>query len=275
MLSFLSSIRLTFITLAAMMGFMLTGIILTTFPEYRKVIMSMNHSIALDWLLAHARQHWGTALWLMGICLAAVLLFLNTLLCTVTRQLLPALKINSFRRWSFLILHCLFLLVLACHGLSLVAGDKQENITLFPGQSLVVSDNFQIHLTGVSYQADPELLAMDLQTSRSLMTRKAYDRHSNTATLDLYQDRTLLASGTVFMLNPLRTKGIQVTLTAFSLGKEDHDGEIGVTLTLSRNPLTPFFFTAYALMIITLVCFIIITWNPKLQEDFNGTPRTA
>jgi hypothetical protein len=65
----------------------------------------------------------------------------------------------------------------------------------------------------------------------------------------------------------MRYKSIRVTVTKFIAKRQNGQQTVGVNLSVTRNIFTPFFFTVYALMIITLACFVAITWKPKAQES--------
>ncbi|MFH1154572.1 MAG: hypothetical protein V1793_12220 [Pseudomonadota bacterium] len=266
MISFFSSTRLAFFTVVGMLVLMLSAIIMTSFTDLNTVFTTMNHTIILEWILDHGRTRPMVTAWLCGVCLLAAVLFINTAFCSITWQLKTALKTRTVRRWSFFIVHLFFLQVLACHGISLITGEKQENITLFPGQSHRFSD-VEILVNEVSYEGDLKFLTMPLKESRSLMTRTGYDRSRNTARIDILREKYRVATGKIFMLSPLKYNTIRITLTGFKIGPGKDNTHIGVMLTLSRTWFTPYFFTSYALMILSLAVFIAITWNLKLQEE--------
>ncbi|MDY0223747.1 MAG: hypothetical protein RBR67_21695, partial [Desulfobacterium sp.] len=179
-------------------------------------------------------------------------------------QLVTALKVKTLRRWSFFMIHVFFLMVLFCHGITLVAGEKKTNVTMFPGD-LYQAGTLSVTLNSITFSGDGEFLKLEPKKSREMMTRKMFDRRANFADLVLVEDDKPTIRGPIKMLEPIRSGNLRVTLTKFII--QDHgDGQrIGVNLTITRNGFTTFFFAMYAFMIVSLVCFIVITWNPQVR----------
>ncbi len=91
------------------------------------------------------------------------------------------------------------------------------------------------------------------------MTRERIHIHENYAALTLMENKNTLASKKVMMLSPLVYKSVQVTLIEFVIQKEDN--LLGVTLNLTDNFLSRFFFLVYGMMILALAGFTAITWK--------------
>ncbi len=266
MVRFFSSPRLTFVLLLSLVGLLGLGTVFSLFPDLMDGIRLMNDSLIQTWLLGVLGTHWLLPIWFLAICICSGLLFLNTLVCSVTKQLITALKVATLRRWSFFMIHLFFLMVLFCHGITLVSGEKTSNVQLFTGD-LYASDSLTIRLSALTFTDNGDFLKLGPKKSREVMTRDLFHRTSNFADLLIVERDQPPVTGRVMMLDPFCSGSLRITLTRFIPGKEDHRGEIGVNLTITRNRFTTFFFAMYASMIISLVCFIAITWNPQARAD--------
>ena len=262
----LASIRLTFISLTLLLILMGTGICLTLLPEYKEAVKAMNQTIIYHWLATSWRLKPVLTAWVLLVSLSAAILAVNTVLCSMTNQLYAAVKIASLRRWSFFIIHFMFLLVLACHGITMVTGHKQENVRLTPGESHVFGDNYRIAILDVVFSDNRDFLTMQKQKRRQMMTRKNFHPKQNFAEISLLHNNRQVDLQKVFFLNPMIYKSLRVTLTGFMVKDINGQETVGVNLAITRNLFTGSFFTAYALMIIALACFITITWKPGLKD---------
>ncbi len=266
MIQKLASIRLTFASLTLLIVFMGTGIFLTLFPEYKNAIETMNETIVYRWFLNSWQQKSVLTGWVVLIILAASILFVNTFCCIMTTQLTAAIKIGNLRRWFFLIIHFMFLMVLTCHGLALFTGQKQENIRLGQGQSHVFGDHYRMDILTVNFSDNPELLKKEKKDRRQMMTRKNFHRKKNFATISLLKDNRQVELQKVFFLEPFKYKLLRITLKAFSFMEINGRQQVAVNLVISRNVFTGFFFTVYALMIFSLAFFIALTWTPGTKS---------
>lgn len=266
MVRFFSSPRLTFVLLLSLVLLLGLGTVFSLFPDLMNGIRLMNDSLIQTWFFGALRTHWLLPAWFLAICLCSALLFLNTLVCSVTKQLVTAIKVATPRRWSFFMIHIFFLMVLFCHGITLVSGEKTSNIKLFAGDRYE-SDTLSIRLNSVTFTDNGDFLKLGPRKSREMMTRKRFHRTANFADLLVVEKDRPPVSGRIMMLDPFCSGNLRVTLTRFIPGKADKRGEIGVNLTITRNGFIPFFFAMYAFMIVSLVCFIAITWKPQARAD--------
>lgn len=263
MIRTLSSIKLTFVLLFILTIFMGIGIFLARLDGYKQAIVLMGDVLIYDFFKAHWKDNIVLLIWVLSICAASVLLMINTVFCSFTHQLKVALKSATLRKWSFFVIHITFLIVLSCHGISMISGSKNTDVKLFEGDSYVFLDNIKIKVLNVNFSDDREMLKLSPQKSRDLMTRKAFHRKKNYAKLSVSEKGKEVCQGKVFMLNPLKYKSIQITAIRF-LHKNINGAEsIGINLTIIKNGFTGFFFIIYGVMITTLVCFIVITWKPQ------------
>lgn len=264
MIRFFSSIRLTFVLLLSIVLLMWLGTVFALFPGLKQSMELMNDSLIHNWFLAAWKTNWIWPVWLLFICLLSGLLFCNTIVCSLALQLVTALKVKTLRRWSFFLIHIFFLMVLFCHGITLITGEKKTDVTMFPGD-LHQAGKLSITLNSITFKGDGEFLKLEPKKSRELMTRKMFDRKANFADLVFVEDDKSPIPGRIKMLEPLISGNLRITLTKFIL-QDDRDGEkIGVNLSITRNGFITFFFAMYAFMIISLACFIVITWNPQAR----------
>jgi len=176
-----------------------------------------------------------------------------------------ATKSRKLEKWLFFILHCLFIVVLACHGLILIVNHKQSNITLFPHEKISFNDQYTIEVSEVSFVDDISVLKQGKKKQRALMTRKNIHRKKNFVQVSLYQHARLIKTQKVMMLSPLRHDAIQVTLTEFIVKEIEGQDRVGVNLTMTENRLNFFFFTIYGLMILCLGGYVLLLLRGELK----------
>jgi hypothetical protein len=237
------------------------GIILVIFEDYKQAIRLMSEMVVLNFFKASWQDHILLTVWVVTICAASALLFLNTLLCSITRQLKAALQSSTLRRWSFFIIHITFLFVLVCHGLAMVSGNKESSVKLIEGDSYIFMDDLEIKVAKIQFIDNLQIIKLGPKERRKLMTRQAFHREKNYAMITIHKDGKKIADEKVFMLNPLKHSFIQVTLTHFFYKEKGKTNPVGVNLTITRNIFTQFFLYVYMIMIITLIVFVAITWK--------------
>lgn len=252
----LTSVRLTFYALVVLVCLMGIGSYLSL--TNKPIFLAMNESGIMDWFPATWQGAPWVMAWFLALCLAAAVLFINGIACCLLRQLPQAKRSRRKRFWVFFILHCLFLLVLGCHGLALVSGTKLSHIHLFPGETQKFGP-YEILVSQVIYQDDMAILSADKKKQRAMMTQKNIRLSNNWADLTLSKNNVPLVSGRIKMLSPLRSGFLQITLTQFLV---DPTGTgPGVNLVVTHNILNALFFTAYAVMIFFLAGYTILTWK--------------
>lgn len=260
MIQKLSSIKFAFYNLVFLVSMMGAGVYLGL--RYKPDFKMMNETLMFEWLKTAWSQTPVLAIWFVLLCLSAAFLFVNALCCSLTRQVRTARKSGKLEKWLFFVLHCLFIVVLACHGLILVVGHKQANITLFPNEKIKFKNRYTIEVTDIVFTDDINILKAGKNEQRSMMTRENIHRKQNFAQVSLYQASTLLETKKVMMLSPLRHDAVRITLTEFIVkGTAHHKDRIGVKLTLTENYFNTFFFTIYALMILTLGLYVLLIFK--------------
>lgn len=284
MIQKLVSIHLTFYSIISLGVLLIMGVILCYFPDHQRAIDGLNSSLIHHWLEKSITANPIVSIWVMIVCMISAILFINALLCSATTLLSAALRRPSLKRWSFMLMHVLFLLVLACHGLALISGHKTENIQLYSGESQELSDGFSLVIQGITFVDDTRLISMKTKKSRHLMTRKTFHPDKNYASVVLMKNQKPVTSQRVMMLNPLVHGSMRITLNRFlfenpqggderdgkDTGEKNETGEVikkglkmGVAFTISKNRFTTLFFVAYGLLISTIICFIMTKHPPR------------
>jgi hypothetical protein len=259
MIQKLSSIKFAFYNLVFMVFLLGTGIYLSY--GYKQDFKMMNETLIFEWLKAVWSDKPVLAVWFILLCISAAFLFVNALCCSLTKQIQMARKSEKLEKWLFFILHCLFIMVLTCHGLILVVGHKQSNVTLFAHEKISFKNQYVIEVTDVAFKDDISILRAPKSEQRALMTKKNIHREKNFAQISLYQHSTLLETKNVMMLSPLRHGSIQITLTEFIVKGTEHQERVGVTLTMTENHLNVFFFMIYGLMILNLGAYVLLIFH--------------
>jgi len=259
MIQKLSSIKAAFYNLVFLVSLMGTGVYLS--QEYKNDFQMMNETMTFEWLSSAWAKTPVLAVWFVLLFISAAFLFINALCCSLTKQIPQAVKSGRVEKWLFFVLHGLFVVILVCHGLILIVGSKCTNIRLFPGESIGFEAQYKVEVAAVVFLDDISILKADKHEQRALMTRQNIHSRQNFVQVSLYQQSRLLESKKISMLSPLRHNSIQVTLTNFIVREKDHQERIGVTLTLTRNYLSNFFFVIYGLMILTLGVYGLLIFS--------------
>ena len=270
----LAGIHITYSAIITLVILLMGGVVLSYFPVHQKAIDGLNTNLVHQWLFLNISSNPLVTAWVIMICLASGILFINTLCCSMTTLVSAAVKHSSINRWSFLCMHLLFLVVLLCHGLALISGHKTQEIELYPGDSHGLINGFSLRVDGIDFVDDTRLISMKMKKSRKLMTRKTFHADQNTARVTLVKDQIPVKSQDVMMLNPLVYDGMRITLTRFLLKKNTGSREvngntsnennprvekekIGAVFLLSSNNFTALFFIAYGLLILTIIIYML------------------
>jgi len=270
MIQRLGSVTLTFYTLIVLICLMEAGVLFST--AHGEIFVHMNEVQIFEWIMATWEKAPLPVVWFLSLCLCAAVLFMNAVCCSLGRQWSLAKKSGLFKNWLFFFLHCLFIMVLVCHGLILALGEKQSRVHLFPGQDHSFGP-YEIQLADVVFTGDPAILKAPKKQQRALMTRKNIRIHENHALLTLVKNDRILARQKIRMLSPLRYGSVQVTLVEFVI--QGADDRLGVVLTLTDNFLNTFFFLVYAIMILSLAVFTLITWKRPSGKKQNMPPLSC
>ncbi len=255
MIQKLSSVKFAFYNLILMIFLMGAGVGLHRF--YKPGFNMMNEIHIFEWLHSAPVDSPILLVWFILLCISAAMLFINAVFCTFAKQVRMAVKSKTLKKWLFLILHCMFIIVLFCHGLSLVIGSKKSNVIIYPGRSIVFNNIYKIQVSKIVFQDDINILKAGKKDQRILMTKKNINKNHNFVEISLFKDSNFVKTKKLMMLSPLKYNDLRVTLIEFIL----KDNKLGAKLTISRNSLTFFFFTIYALMILTLGLYSFLSFK--------------
>jgi len=266
MLGKLSSIRITFITLTTLFLLLMAGIAMSSLFGCKETFAAMNQTIVLAWLKNNWQENSAVTLWLLTITATALVLLANIVCCTFGKQLKTAVRATTIQRWLFFFLHILFLIVLVCHGISMVTGHKTTSIVLYKGDELLFNEQYRIAVKALNFADDPALLQMDPRKSRKMMTRDRFHIKENHAVISIGEKTKKPVTRKATMLHPVSYGGARVTITGFTARGTSKDIEAGIDVTISKDIFTHFFFTVYALMIVAMAGFTAVTWHNGPKE---------
>jgi|GEM_PF-5303206 hypothetical protein len=252
----LSTTRLTWYSLAALIALLAAGMPLSL--ANKSVFTALNHENLFDWLGTSWQEAPLVTAWFTGLCLVAFILLVNGVCCCLTRQLAPAIKTKGSRQWLFLALHLLFLAVLVCHGLTLGLSKKSSQVTLFAGQTHKAL-GYEIKVNQVVFSDEIAILTAPKNHQRKMMVKERVGLDHNWAQLLVDPKKNQNDARTLYMLSPLRQDFFQATITEFVYDKKK--GQPGITLNFTRNYFNLFFFSVYAVMILALAGFTVLTWK--------------
>jgi len=278
----LSSLYFTTWTLIILILWFVWGILLAESENFAGAFKLMNSLLVRDWLELPQKGLFLIKFWFTGLCLIMVLLGVNLVFCTCTKFFKIIRKKFTGPRFFMLMVHILFGLVALCHFAGFMTGYRYEKIRLAKGEIFTFENGFKVKLNKIHFMDNPEVL----KKARKEFTGKEFHYRLNYAEVTLsYQDKHL-KTGRIYLLKPMQSHKIQITLNKFRLiasaGKKinqkpdynqthraghnfDHkqlfDHELGVVLTVTKNPVMGIFMLTYALMIIGIFIHMIITWR--------------
>lgn len=274
MIQKIASIKFTFCCLSSLIGSLLIGVFLTFDTHHVAALKSLSLQLPLTWLFNESDSDVVIATWFIAVCLIAGIFFIHIICCILTRFSRSFQNGFYLRQWLFFSMHITFVVVMLCHGLSMILGYKLSDVRMFPGQTTRLDKSYILSISEVEFVDDPAILKASYENQRKMMTRDNIHRDKNYARIDLSNDDGTLSSGLIHMLRPHRFGSIQITLTDFFIPENRPDNPIGVKLVITKNPTIPFFVGAYGLMIISFIAFVILTWGEKRAETIQQRIRT-
>lgn len=261
----LASIKLTFPILIGLMALLGLGIGLTYGQGHARTIRSISETLPLDWLLSSGHGNPAVLAWFLATCAVAAVLFVNIVACIALRLADLWQNVENLRRHLFVLLHIMFAVVLLCHGLGMIFGYKYSSIEMWPRDAHAFEAGYEITVDGVSFMDDPTILEADNKTRRSMLTRERFHPENNSAAVTLRHGGQVIQSGRIYILAPMVVNGIQITLTDFIHNQDKAENPIGVSLAVTKNPVTSLFFLSYAVLILSLIGFVVVTWRPGVN----------
>jgi len=261
----LSSLKLTFSSLIALILWFSLGIYLAGKSLYRTLFREMNDHLILEWFLNPNMGNLLLKIWFVGICILALVVFINLFCCIYTRLLHHLKGIKSQK--LLLCVHILVVLVMIGHGLNFVIGYKISNVRLITGQSLKLKDNHNLFIEKVNFIDNSQLLAMKNKKARRFMTRKNFHRDKNYVQLHIKENDVDVANGKLYILKPFYYNSIYIVLNKFFIEGSDENNNIGVNLTIIYNPFIKFFFVLYSLLVVIWFVYFFIIWSKTKEKN--------
>jgi len=248
----LSSLLLTLYALGGVVFLLIAGMILAQVKPYSAAMPAMDQALIRLWLPTALSGGPASALlgcWFLALCGAVGLLVANLVACTITRLLprLSAGQVNGGRlhSWLLLLAHALMVVILLGHLSQMSLGFKRENLKLPAGQATELPGGLSVKVDQVVFQDDPALLNLNYRQGRRAHTRDAFHREKNLARVSLWQGGQRQGGGALRILEPLLADDLRITLSDFYRQDTGGPPQVGAVLTITRNPLTRFFFAAY------------------------------
>ncbi len=263
MLKKLASLYVAFWTITALILWLGLGALLATKGgPFFQVFKALNDEMIFTWLTTRALHCPVILVWFSGLCLITVVLFLNTCLCTWQR-ILPMFQASKWSRNLLAMIHILVIVVILGHGLSLVVGDKYPAILMFPGQTREMGDGYALRMDALHFGDDPALLRLSPEEKHQKMTREAVHIHQNHVMLTLMRDGQVMARSRAGVLAPFDHGPVRIILKKFVWPRQEN--RLGAMILMVRNPLATPFFVIYALMILCLGWYVLMTWKRPVQ----------
>jgi hypothetical protein len=276
MFGLFKSIRFAFYTIVALSAWFLIGARLAA-GNYRKAFSLMNEMLMPDWWMSHGPDQPLLRVWLIGLFLLAALLGISFLFCTFD-TLLSRLKrpADKWNEWTLFVLHLTGMVLIALHGLSVVAGYKQGEKLVFAGESFVLPDGNRVIVEDVVFVDHRELLRPAKGQHRIRYQRDNYSQHLNGVHIAVGRGQQPLERGVIRYMEPFRARGILFVLDAFASGDKGEEEVIGARIAVVKNPFMVPFFVVYAVAVLLLAVFVMLVWSenryfcPGFHASLNG-----
>lgn len=269
MIRLLTSVKFTFWIIVAICAWLATGAAMAS-GGFKQEFLVMNDMLVLKWLIYEASNEPLVFGWFVILCLLAVLLGINFLLCTSgTLYRLMKFKNFNFRTVVLFSLHLACMGIVALHAAGLAAGFKQGYITAFRNDIIDLPSGYSVMIRDVVFVDDTKILKNKKgDYSRIRYTRENFSIEKNYAEVVLLRFGKILQQGKAFYMKPFVSHGIWITLESFHLHGKGEEAGIAAKLTVAKNPVLIPFFVFYSLVVILLFLYAAISWGkPFLQEQ--------
>jgi hypothetical protein len=148
-------------------------------------------------------------------------------------------------------------------------GYKHDNVRLREGRSFSFQGGHEVKVAKIHFEDDPVIL----KKSRRDLTRDEFHYRSNFAEIVMSREGREVNRGRAYVLKPMRSGDIQVTLKRFipprSRDGGKKGGKPGVAVVVSRNPVLGVFLFIYPLMIIGMAIYLVMTWRLPYKNKTN------
>ncbi len=257
--SFFSSLRTAFFFLVLLAVFFALGSYFANAQDI-KVLFKQMTSVHI-WSCLDSIVHNRTLLfWLLGLVICAIMLFLNTLFCTI-KQLRQCWGGDAsvkrtkqqFRLKIMAFIHIIALAVIGCHGLDIALVERHPPVKILNSETLGLG-TYLLKVKEVSYITDRKYIQEDEKGRRPpsfKIPRKQFSIEGNKAELAVYKNGELVREGEIRLFEPLRVGGTFFILDGFFI---PHGSDtLGLLIHRSYNPLALPFFGIYVILFFTLL----------------------
>jgi hypothetical protein len=265
----LASMNLTVWNIVIMLLWLGWGMIMAGSNAFTKDFQGMNSVLVREWLVS---KHTGFPIlkvWFIGLCILMIILGVNLIFCSWEKIFRIIRTKFSGPKFFMLIVHAVFGFVALGHMGGLMLGYKYNNIKLGEGQKYILGDGYEIEVAKVVYTNDHKAL----KKSSRYITSDDFNYNKNFAEVVLKKDGTEVKRGTIYVLDPMNYKDLQITLRGFiespkaSNIKDSSNLTPWVTMTFSRNPVLKIYLILYPIMITGIFIHLILTWRTSVKEE--------
>jgi hypothetical protein len=266
----LSSLQMTTWTLVVLILWFMWGTLMTGLDAFSTGFEQMNSMLVRDWLTSADTEPGILKFWFVGLLLVMGVLGVNLIFCSWNR-ILKIMRVKfSGPKLFMLIVHVVFGLVALGHFGGFMMGFRYERIPLYDGQAFTLEDGPSIKVIKVHFTDDARVL----NKVRGHIMRDEFNYPSNYVEVAMLNAGHEVKRGRVYILRPLRHGSIQVTLARFIPANPSGiagrtEGNPGVMLVISSNPVLNIFLMLYPLMIIGIVIPLIMTWRLPGKKNVN------
>jgi len=266
----LASLNLTAWNIAIMILWLGWGMIMAGSESFKKGFQGMNNVLIRDWIFSSETGSPVLKIWFIGLCILMIILGINLIFCTWEKIFkIIRIKFNG-PKFFMLVVHAVFGFVALGHLGGLMLGYKYNNIKLGEGQKYSFEDGYEIKVAKVVYTNDHKAL----KKSTRYITKDDFDYRKNFAQILLRKDGRDISRDSIFILNPMRYKDMQVTLRGF-LESSESDGikenavaTPWITINISRNPALKAYLIIYPVMIAGIFIHLILTWRSSAKNKY-------
>ncbi len=259
-----ASMKFAFWSLAGLVVWFFAGVVLGGNDQFKKGFQKMNDLLILDWLKNEATGNILIFIWFAGLCIVGGLVFMSFIFCTFTtlRKHLSKGRLRVRSRIMFL-LHLVFILIVVFHIVSMVTGFKYGYQKAFVNSILRFDNSIAVEVHQIRFVNDPEVLKSRESHSKIRLTKENFNIDENFVEISLFRDGEFLARGKSRFLKPYVYKNIRVTIENFFVDDKVELDKIGVRLVVSKNPVLLPFFTLYAIAVVLMLLWTILTWKDR------------
>jgi hypothetical protein len=268
MIRFLSSMKFAFWSILALILWFFAGVAFASQGEYKKAFAKMNDLLILDWFFSESFNNIPVLLWFSGLCISGGIVLISFVFCTWTTLRKPlTLKKNRLKSWLMFSLHIVFILIVLFHVLSMIMGFKYGYQKAFDQTILEFDNGYAVHVHEIQFVNDTEVLKSKESHSKIRLSKENFSIDENYVDISLFKENEFLARGKTFFLKPFVFNNIHITIENFFVDNKNDNEKIGVRLVVARNPVHVPFFIMYAVAIVLILFWTVLTWK---ESYLNG-----